>query len=193
MDWARRTLAVYRAWGLGTALGVSVVLAGIAVVAGDASLNLSIVHNRITTVHVLPVLTATALGFPLVDRTPGLTVLGKRSSAFVPTVRLLAAAVVALPVASALVLIGWTVAGASVVVGFLGVSAVFVSLLRIWYWAPMLVVMVVWVALRPPYAAVGAGGEWMAISVATLLLGGTFFIGIESWRALPERQNGAYD
>lgn len=186
MGWGRpgftRGLAVVRAWGFVAALVATAALALLAAVAGDVYVELPVLGNKTTMLHLLPVLTAMAASFPLVDRMPGITLQAGRSVAGMSALRVIGIAVVALPVAVALVAGGWSVGGAAAVLGFVGLAAVAAALLGLWYWAPLLVVMVAWLKLRPPYLAEAAGTDWLLLSLATLLAGAVVYVAIESWR-----------
>lgn len=186
MGWDRptfvRALAVLRAWGLVPALLSAAGLALLAVVAGDVYVELPVIRNKMTMLHLLPALTAMAGAFPLVDRTPGVTLQAGRAVAGLAALRVTGVAVVALPVAVALVVGGWTVGGAAAVLGFVGVAAVGAALLGLWYWAPLLLMMAAWLKLRPPYLAEAAGTDWLLLSLASLLAGAAVYIAIECWR-----------
>lgn len=188
---ARRVLAVARAWGLGGGLAVSLALAGVATIAGDAAVELPVIENRTTVLNALPVLTAAALGYPMVDRWPELTRLVAWSPARLFALRLLAVALVALPVPVALVAGGWTARAASVVLGFVGVAALLVTVLGLWYWVPMFGVLVAWVQVRPAYLEVTASTAWVVGSFGLLLLGGAGYVATEAWRV--RRQVRALD
>lgn len=188
---ARRVLAVARAWGLGGGLAVSLALAGVATIAGDAAVELPVIENRTTVLNALPVLTAAALGYPMVDRWPELTRLVAWSPARLFALRLLAVALVALPVPVALVAGGWTARAASVVLGFVGVAALLVTVLGLWYWVPMFGVLVAWVQVRPAYLEVTASTAWVVGSFGVLLLGGAGYVATEAWRV--RRQVRALD
>ncbi len=174
MAWAsvRRGHAVARAWGLMASAGLCVGLGAVALIATDAYVDLPLLRNRTTVLHLLPVLAATAAGFPLVDRTPDLTLVSSRHPAVLPIWRLAGTAAAMLPTVAGLVAAGWTVAGASVALGFVGVAALAAGVLRLWYWAPMLVAVVLWAHLRPPYLAVAAGWGWAGASLLMLVVGG---------------------
>ncbi len=179
---ARRALAVARAWGLGGGLALALALAGVAGLAGDVYVELPVIENRTTVLNALPVLTATALGYPMVDRWPELTRLVGWSPARLFAARLLAVVAVSLPVPLALVAAGWTPRAASVVLGFVGVAALLVAVLGLWYWVPMFGVLVAWVQVRPAYLEVSASTGWLVGSLGTLLLGGAGYVAAESWR-----------
>lgn len=179
---ASRVPAVARAWGLDVGLGVALALAGVALLAGDAAVELPVIQNRTTVLNALPVLAATALGYPLVDRWPELSRLAGRSPAGLPVLRLLAVVAVSLPVPVALVAAGWTARAAVVVLGFAGVVALLVTVLGLWYWVPMFGVLVAWVQLRPAYLEVTASPAWLAGSLGVLVAGGAGYVLVETWR-----------
>ena len=179
---ARRAWAVARAWSLDAALGTSILLALVALVTSDAYVELPFLRNRIAVLDLLPVLAATALGFPLVDRMPGLGLLSPRAPVWQPTLRLGAVALASLPVAATLAALGWTAAGASVVLGFVGVAAACAAVLRLWYWAPMFGVLVAWGYRRPGGLAAVAGAEWSTVSLVALALGGAGYVAVEASR-----------
>lgn len=170
-----------RAWGLGGGLAVALALAAVATIAGDVSVELPIIENRTTVLNALPVLTATALGYPMVDRWPELSRVVAWSPARLFTLRLLAVVLVTLPVPIALVAAGWTVRAATVVLGFVGVAALLVTVLGLWYWVPMFGVLVAWVQVRPAYLEVTASTAWLVGSLGLLLLGGAGYVAVESW------------
>lgn len=180
-----------RAWGLGGGLAVALALAVVATIAGDLSVELPIIENRTTVLNALPVLTATALGYPMVDRWPELTRVVGWSPARLFALRLLAVALVSLPVPIALVAAGWTARAATVVLGFVGVAALLVTVLGLWYWVPMFGVLVAWVQVRPAYLEVTASTAWLVGSLGLLLLGGAGYVVVETWRV--RRQVRALD
>lgn len=153
-----------------------------ALVAGDAYVELPVFENRTTVLNALPVLAAMALGYPMVDRWPELTGVAGWSLLRLPTLRLAAVVVVSVPVQLALVAAGWRVSAAAVVLGLVGVAAVAVAALGLWYWVPMFGVLVAWVQLRPAYLEVSAGPGWLAGSIGTLLLGGVAYVLVEAAR-----------
>jgi len=187
MAWASRAPAVSRAWGLVAALGASVVLSLGVLATGDTPLALPFLANPTTVLHLMPVLGATAVGFPLVDRWPELTLLAPGNPARLAALRLAGSAGAALPLVAALVGAGWTVAGASVVLGFVGVAALVVPLLRLWYWAPMLGVVLLWAQLRPAYLAATAAPVWLAIAGAAFSVGGAAYVVAEAVRVQRSR------
>lgn len=177
-----RAWAVARAWSLDGALMVSIGLALAALLTSDAYVELPFLRNRLAVLHLMPVLAGMALGFPLVDRLPELALLSPRSPARVPTLRFAAVVLVALPVPAALVTLGWTTAGASVVLGFVGIAAASAALLRLWYWAPMFGVLVAWAYQGQGYLAGRAGPEWGLPALIALGLGGSVYVVAEAWR-----------
>lgn len=177
-----RAGAVARTWGLGAALAVSLALAGVALVAGDAYVELPVFENRTTVLNALPVLAAMALGFPMVDRWPELTRVAGWSPLRLPVLRLAAVTLVSVPVPLALVAAGWRLSAAAVVLGLVGVAALAVAALGLWYWVPMFGVLVAWVQLRPAYLEVSAGLAWLAGSIGALLLGGAGYVLVEAVR-----------
>jgi hypothetical protein len=179
---ATRAVAVARAWSLDGALAVSVGLAVAALVTSDTYVELPFLRNRLAMLHLMPVLAGMALGFPLVDRMPELAVLSPRSALRLPALRVAAVALVSLPVAGALVALGWTVGGASVVLGFVGVAAACAAVLRLWYWAPMFAVLVAWAYQGPGYLSGVAGPEWGEPALASLALGAALYVAVEAWR-----------
>lgn len=187
MAWARRGLAVARAWGLGAAFGAGVLMMLGSLGTGDTPLALPVLGNPTTVLHLMPVLGAVAVGFPLVDRWPELTRLAPARPWRQPVLRLLGCATAALPLVGGLVAVGWTLAGASVVLGFLGVVALGVPLLRLWYWAPMLGVVLLWAQLRPAYLAATAAPVWLAIAGAAFSVGGAAYVVAETVRVQRSR------
>ena len=171
-----------RAWGLVGGLAVALALAGVATLAGDAAVELPLIENRTTVLNALPVLTATALGYPLVDRWPELTRVVAWSPARLFALRLLAVVMVSLPVPIVLVAAGWTARAASVVLAFVGVAALLVTVLGLWYWVPMFGVLVAWVQVRPAYLEITASTTWLAGSLGLLLLGGAGYVVVETAR-----------
>lgn len=178
----RRVVLLTFALFLAAALAAAVTVAMGALITGDTPLALPMAGNPTTVLHLMPVLGAVVVGFPLVDRWPELTLLSQAPPACHPALRLGGCVTAALPVPVALGATGWTAAGASVVLGFVGVVALVVPLLRLWYWAPMLVVIMAWVRLRDPHRAVVAGEEWWAVSLAALALGGGAYVIVETVR-----------
>lgn len=178
----RRAWAVARGWSLDAALGMSILLALVALVTSDAYVELPFLRNRIAVLHLLPVLAAMALGFPLVDRMPELSLLSPRSAARQPALRMVAVTLASLPVTAALAGLGWSLPGATVVLGFVGIVAPCAALLGLWYWAPMFAVLLAWAYGRPAGLTAVAGPEWRTASLASLVLGGTIYVAIEAWR-----------
>lgn len=177
----RTVRSVIGCWGLGAALVAAVALCVVGGLAGDVYVALPFLRNKTIVAHLLPVLTAMALGFVLVDRMPELTLLAP-----VPLrmslLRLAGAVLVALPVLVTLTAAGWTVAGASVVLGMLGVAALSAGLLGPWYWVPFFVIVVGWAQGRSPVAAATAGPGWLLVSLALLVGGGGSYLAIGWWR-----------
>lgn len=171
-----------RAWGLGGGLAVAGALAGVALVAGDVYVELPLVENRTTVLHALPVLTATALGYPMVDRWPDLSLVAGRPPARLFALRLLAVVVLSVPVLLALVAAGWTVPAATVVLAATGVAALLVAVLGLWYWVPMFGVLVAWVQLRPSYLLEGRGAVVLAGTMLVLAAGGAAYVAIGAGR-----------
>lgn len=182
MNTVARVWSVARAWSLDGALAVSIGLALVAMLNSDAFVELPFLRNRLAVQHLMPVLAAMALGFPLVDRMPELALLSPRSPARLPALRFAAVVLVALPVPAALVALGWTTAGASVVLGFVGIAAASAALLRLWYWAPMFGVLVAWAYQGQGYLAGVAGPEWGMPALVALGLGGSVYVAVEAWR-----------
>lgn len=182
MSRVARAWAVARAWSLDGALVVSLGLAAVALITSDAYVELPFLRNRLAVLHLMPVLAAMALGFPLVDRMPELALLSPRSTVRLPTLRFAAVVLVALPVPAALVALGWTPAGASVVLGFVGVAAASAAVLRLWYWAPMFGVLVAWAYQGQGYLGGVAGPEWGMPALVGLGLGGAVYVLAEAWR-----------
>lgn len=177
-----RVWAIARTWSLDAALAVAVAVGVVALTTSGVYLEVPFLRNRTTVLHVVPVLAAMALGFPLVDRLAELSLLAPRPAMRLPLIRVAAVATTGLPVMLALVLVGWTPAGASVVLGFLGLAAASAALLRLWYWAPMFVVMVAWAHQRPAHLAAQAGDGWLVASLATLLAGAVVHVAVEAAR-----------
>lgn len=174
--------AVARAWSLDGALAVSLGLAAAALLTSDTYVELPFLRNRLAVLHLMPVLAGMALGFPLVDRLPELALLSPRSPARLPALRLAAVVLVSLPLPAALVALGWTTAGASVVLGFVGVAAASAALLHLWYWAPMFGVLVAWAYQGQGTFAGVAGPEWAVPAMVALTLGGSVYVATEAWR-----------
>lgn len=177
-----RVWAVARAWSLDGALVVALGLAAAALLTSDAYVELPFLRNRLAVLHLMPVLAAMALGFPLVDRMPELALLSPRSAARLPALRFGAVVLVALPVPAALVAVGWTAAGASVVLGFVGIAAASAAVLRLWYWAPMFGVLVAWAYRGQGYLAGAAGPEWRTPALVALGAGGALYVLVETHR-----------
>lgn len=182
MSLLERVWSVARAWSLDGALAVSLGLAAAALLTSDAYVELPFVRNRLAVLHLMPVLAGMALGFPFVDRMPELALLSPRSAVRLPALRFAAVVVVALPVPAALVALGWTPAGASVVLGFVGIAAASAAVLRLWYWAPMFGVLVAWAYQGEGYLGGMAGPEWGRPAAISLALGGVVHVAIEAWR-----------
>lgn len=182
MSRVARARSVARAWSLDGALAVSLALAAVALLTSDAYVELPFLRNRLAVLHLLPVLAGMALGFPLVDRLPELALLAPRSPARLPALRFAAVVLVALPLPAALVALGWTVAGASVVLGFVGIAAASAAVLRLWYWAPMFGVLVAWAYQGQGHLAGVAGPEWGLPALVALGLGGTVHVAAEAGR-----------
>lgn len=184
----RRTVAHVQAvrtvagcWGLGAALVASLALCAVGVLAGDVYVELPFLRNKTILLHLLPVLSAMALGFGLVDRTPELTLLAP-APVRLPLLRLAGTVAVALPVLVTLVAAGWTLAGASVVLAMLGLAALSAALLRLWYWVPFFAIVVGWAQARSPAAAATAGPGWLLVSLGVLAAGGAAYVLVEAWR-----------
>lgn len=177
-----RVWAVVRAWSLDGALMTSLGLAAVALATSDAYVELPFLRNRLAVLHLMPVLAGMALGFPLVDRMPELALLSPRSPARLPALRFGAVVLVALPVPAALVALGWTTAGASVVLGFVGIAAASAAVLRLWYWAPMFGVLVAWAYQGQGYLSGVAGPEWGMPALVALGLGGGAYVAAEAWQ-----------
>lgn len=182
MNTVARVWSVARAWSLDGALAVSIGLALVAFLNSDAYVELPFLRNRLAVQHLMPVLAAMALGFPLVDRMPELALLSPRSTVRLPTLRFAAVVLVALPVPAALVVLGWTLAGASSVLGFVGIAAASAAVLRLWYWAPMFGVLVAWAYQGQGYLVGVAGPEWGMPALVTLALGGSVYVAVEARR-----------
>lgn len=174
-------VAVVRGWGLGAALVAALALCVVGSLAGDVYVDLPFLGDRTIILHLLPVLTGMALGFPLVDRTPELTLLAP-GSLRLPVLRLVGTLVVALPVLGTLLAAGWTAPGASVVLGMLGITALSAAVLGLWYWVPFFGVVVAWVQGRSPMDAAGAGAGWLAASLGALALGGAAYLVLSTLR-----------
>lgn len=177
----RAARAVVGCWGLGAALVASLGLCVVGSLAGDVYVELPFLRNKTVVLHLIPVLSAMALGFGLVDRTPGLTLLAPVPLRL-PLLRLAGTLVVALPVLGTLVGAGWTLAGASVVLGMLGLAALSAALLRLWYWVPFFGLVVGWAQARSPVAAATAGPGWLLLSLGVLAAGGAAYVLVETWR-----------
>lgn len=171
-----------RAWSLDGALMVALGLAVAALLTSDVVVELPFLSNRLAVLHLMPVLAGMALGFPLVDRMPELAVLSPRTPLRMPALRLTGVVLVALPVPGALVALGWTPQGASVVLGFVGVAAACAAVLRLWYWAPMFGALVAWAYQGDGYLTGVVGPEWCLPSLLGLALGGGLYIAVEAWR-----------
>ena len=182
MTWVLRGWSVARAWSLDGAFVMSLGLAAAALLTSDAYVELPFLRNRLAVLHLMPVLAGMALGFPLVDRMPELALLSPRSPARLPALRFAAVVLVALPVPAALVALGWSTAGASVVLGFVGIAAASAAVLRLWYWAPMFGVLVAWAYQGQGYLAGVAGPEWGRPAAVALALGGSIYVAAEAWR-----------
>ena len=157
------------AWsGLGLAVAVSLV--------GEAYVDVPGLHNRVLINHVLPSLAAVVLPFPLIDRTPTLTLMAARPPWRALLMRLCVVGAVAVPVVIALVSVGWTLAASLSVFAWLGVAAVACAALGQWFWAPTLLLGVVWLQWGPREWPYGAGLEWVAVDTALLLVGSLVYV-----------------
>lgn len=181
MPCAEPPLAVVRCWGLGAAFFAALGLCIVGSLAGDVYVDLPLLADRTIVIHLLPVLTGMALGFPLVDRTPELTLLAPVSHRL-PVLRLVGTLVVSLPVLVTLLAAGWTSAGASVVLGMLGLAALSAAVLGPWYWVPFFGVVVAWVQVRSPEAAATAGPGWLPVSLGAFALGGAAYVVLSTLR-----------
>ncbi|MFC7502569.1 hypothetical protein ACOACQ_05435 [Nocardioides sp. CPCC 206347] len=182
MAWDRRCFAVIRAWGLGVSLVAGVVLAGVVLVVGDVYLDLPALRDRVRIVHVFPGLAAVVLPFPLVDRTPGLTLLSVRPPAVLALLRLGGVLLTSAPVVVAVLLVGWTLPGALVVVAFVGIAAAACALAGLWYWVPMMGLLVVWLQWGSREQVVTAGWVWLVADLAVLVVGGIGYVAIGARR-----------
>lgn len=182
MSRVARGWAVARAWSLDGALAVSLGLAAAALLTSDAYVELPFLRNRLAVLHLMPVLAGMALGFPLVDRMPELALLAPRSPMRLPALRMGCLVLVSLPVPAALVALGWSVGGASTVLGFVGIAAASAALLRLWYWAPMFGVLVAWGYASPDRLSGVAGPEWRTPALLALAVGGSLYVAVEAWR-----------
>lgn len=176
-----RARVVARVWGLPAALVASLALCTVVVLAGDVWVEVPLLRNQITLLHLVPALTGMALGFPLVDRTPDLTLLAVAPGRL-PMLRLMAVVAVSSPVIVVLMAAGWTWAGASVVLGFVGFAALAAGMLRLAYWVPFFAVVVTWGQLRAPWEAAAAGPWWLVGSLGSLVAGGASYVAIGAWR-----------
>ncbi len=182
MAWDNRYVAVLRSWGLGVALGAGLVLAAASLLVGDVYVDLPMLRDQIRILHVFPGLAALVLPVPLVDRTPSLTLMTMRSPAVLSLLRLGGVVLASLPVVAALLLVGWTLPAALVVIGFVGGAAVVCSLVGLWYWAPMLGLLVVWLQWGSREQAFTAGWLWLVADLAALVVGGGAYVAVETAR-----------
>ncbi|WP_182377499.1 hypothetical protein [Nocardioides sp. WS12] len=182
MAWDRRRVAVIRAWGLAAGLAAGVVLAGVTLVVSDVYLDLPTLRDRVRIVHVFPGLAAVVLPFPLVDRTPGLTLMSARPPVVLALFRLGGVLLTSAPVVAALLLVGWTLPGALVVVAFLGIAAAACALAGLWYWVPMMGLLVVWLQWGSREEVVHAGGVWLSVDVALFVVGSALYVALECGR-----------
>ncbi|KRA38345.1 MULTISPECIES: hypothetical protein [unclassified Nocardioides] len=167
-----------RVWGLGVALATAGALSGATLMVGDVHLSVPGVRDAVAVLHTLPGLTAVALAFPLVDRTPDLTLM-----ATVPPWRHFAmrfAAVVALsmPVAACVHAALWSIAGAGAVLGFVGLAAVGCACLGLWYWGPTLLLSFGWIHWPGRDEAALADPIWLVAWLGLLGLCGAGYVAI---------------
>lgn len=155
-------------------------LAGVVATVGEAYFDVPGLRNRVLINHVLPSLAAVVLPFPLIDRTPMLTLMAARPAWQALLMRLCVVGVVAVPVALALVGVGWTLAASLSVFGWVGVAAVSCAALGQWFWAPTLLLGVVWLQWGPREWSYWAGLEWVAVDIALLLVGSSVYVTWES-------------
>ena len=184
MAWDDRHAAVVRSWGLDVALAIGLLLAAVVLVVGDVLVELPMLRDQIRILHVLPALAAVVLPFPLVDRTPGLTLVAARSPAALSLLRLGGVVLASLPVPAALLAGGWTLPAALVGVAFVGIAAAACAFLGLWYWAPMLGLLVVWMqwGSREREAVYTAGWPWLVVDLALLAAGGGAYVAVETAR-----------
>ncbi|MCX6401831.1 MAG: hypothetical protein NTX33_18110 [Propionibacteriales bacterium] len=177
-----RAPAVVRAWALGVAFLAALALGGLALLVGDVVVDLPGVRDIVFVLHMVPGLAAIALAFPLVDRTPDLTLLSATHPARLFALRFAGLVVVATPVAVCVGVAGWTAAGAGVVLGFVGVAGLFSAILGLWYWGPMLVGLYGWIRWPDCDAAAHAGPWWLLPWLGLLGLCGAAYVVISSRR-----------
>lgn len=182
MAWDRRRVAVLRAWGLGVAAASGGILAAMTLLLGDVYIGLPMLRDQVRILHVLPGLAALVLPFPLVDRTPFLTLMTVRSPAVLSLLRLCGVVLAGLPLVAALLVVGRTLPAALVVVGFIGVAAGTCAVLGLWYWAPMLCLLVGWLQGGSGEEAFRAGWPWLVADLAVLVVGGGAYVAVESGR-----------
>lgn len=182
MAWDRRHVTVVRAWGLGVAAACGGLLAAVTLLLGDVYVDLPMVRDQVRILHILPGLAALVLPFPLLDRTPFLTLMSVRSPAALSVVRLCGVVLASVPVALALLLVGWTLPAALVVVGFIGVAAGACAAFGLWYWAPMLCLLIVWLQWGSREDVFSAGWAWLVADLGALALGGGAYVAVETAR-----------
>lgn len=182
MAWDSRRVAVVRSWGLGVALAAGLFFAAASLLVGDVYVELPMVRDQVRILHVFPGLAAVVLPFPLVDRTSGLTLVAARSPAALALLRLGGVVLTSFPVAAALLAVGWTLPAALVVLGFIGVAATACALVGLWYWAPMLGLLVVWLQWGSREEVFTAGWPWLVADLAVLVVGGGTYVAIETAR-----------
>lgn len=183
MAWDSRHVAVVRCWGLDVALVCGLLLAAVVLVVGDVFVELPMLRDQVRILHVLPALAAVVLPFPLVDRTPGLTLVAARSPGCLSLLRLGGVVLTSLPVPIALLAGGWSLSSALVSVGFVGIAAAACAFLGLWYWAPMLGLLVGWLQVGSREAVSTAGWPWLVADLALLVAGGGVYVVVETARA----------
>lgn len=182
MACSSRVLVVARVWGLGSALVVAFVVGCFALMVGDVFVPVPGVRDIVAVLHMVPGLAAIALAFPLIERTPDLTVLSAHSPNRLFALRFIGVVGVSLPVAVCVDLAGWSASGAAMVLGFVGLAAVASAALGIWYWGPALVLMYAWIHWPGRDSFAFAGPFWLAVWLAVVGVCGVSYVVISARR-----------